>query len=66
MTEYCCNICSSIEKPLVKQVIEDDKEVWICMKHLFMQILDSGMKEMQKNMTDYVGALYNYKDEFQK
>lgn len=66
--DYVCHICSSTEKPLIKMVKEDDggnnTEVWICMKHLFMQFLDTGMKEMQNNMADYKGALFAYKDGF--
>jgi hypothetical protein len=64
MSDYFCDICKTIEKPLIRMVKEDDEEVWICMKHLFMQMLDAGMKEMHNNMADYTGVLFNYKDAF--
>lgn len=67
-TDYKCNVCSTAETPLVKMVVLDQDErpdeVWICMKHLFMKMLDTGMKEMHNNMQDYTGVLFDYKDEF--
>lgn len=69
-TDYKCDICSTTEMPLIKMakldMDENPEEVWICMKHLFMKMLDAGMKEMHNNMQDYTGALFSYKDSFEK
>lgn len=65
-----CYKCKTTEKPLLLLKIEDEdgnvKDAWICMKHLFMQIMDTGMKHMQNNMSEYAGDLFDYKDDFNK